>query len=449
MNKIRLLVLLFCAFSVVVTGCDLFRQIRETAPAAKTPALVSVLAVLPGLGWTNVGPNPSKEYEILPIGAPGVPKGIKILFRAPYPSEIEVDVDGTVLEKTDNQDRIADLEAKGLGRYDTVRIGVPDNTAMSDWEIALVPPSGKRTGPRFEINIRNLSINPNLTGKDKVSDPLKILVVERRKFSLEVTKVGTGTGTVTSSPLGINCGSDCEEDYGSSLTVTLTTTASSDSRFLGWSGSCTGRGPCTVTLNGVAKMATATFERNYSTGNFTAMQQTSPCGYVASSTSDGKWIEISLGNTRIYSHLRQGQGSWDVWFNQIVCESAVIRERGVPMAAPSGRQRITMVVLGKTAASGRAVGSGDEANDFGNWRQSPDGLVLAVESQELSTSPWGDLTYYKAIGVNEGMPLGRADLSRCDPGIAINPWPRMENNNWVAVQCYGDPSRPWSKVQLQ
>ncbi len=33
------------------------------------------------------------------------------------------------------------------------------------------------------------------------------------KFKLTVEKSGTGTGTVTSSPAGIDCGGDCEEEY--------------------------------------------------------------------------------------------------------------------------------------------------------------------------------------------------------------------------------------------
>ena len=40
--------------------------------------------------------------------------------------------------------------------------------------------------------------------------------------SLTVTKGGTGTGIVTSSPAGISCGSDCTEPYNAGTSVTLT-----------------------------------------------------------------------------------------------------------------------------------------------------------------------------------------------------------------------------------
>jgi len=55
-------------------------------------------------------------------------------------------------------------------------------------------------------------------------------------FSLTVTKAGTGSGTVTSSPAGINCGSTCSASYNSGTLVTLTATPASSSIFAGWSG---------------------------------------------------------------------------------------------------------------------------------------------------------------------------------------------------------------------
>jgi hypothetical protein len=53
-------------------------------------------------------------------------------------------------------------------------------------------------------------------------------------FALTVTKAGTGTGTVTAT--GISCGADCTESYATNTIVPLTTTPTSGSVFLGWSG---------------------------------------------------------------------------------------------------------------------------------------------------------------------------------------------------------------------
>jgi hypothetical protein len=79
--------------------------------------------------------------------------------------------------------------------------------------------------------------------------------------TLTVAKGGTGTGNVTSSPPGIDCGATCNAQFGEGSTVTLTASPSAHSAFTGWSGGgCSGTGACTVTLNGATKV-TATFAR--------------------------------------------------------------------------------------------------------------------------------------------------------------------------------------------
>jgi serine protease AprX len=68
--------------------------------------------------------------------------------------------------------------------------------------------------------------------------------------TLTVTKAGKGTGTVTSSPAGINCGTTCSAGFANGSSVTLTASAATGSTFSGWSGSgCSGKGICTVTMS--------------------------------------------------------------------------------------------------------------------------------------------------------------------------------------------------------
>jgi ASPM-SPD-2-Hydin domain-containing protein/HYDIN/CFA65/VesB family protein/List-Bact-rpt repeat protein len=67
-------------------------------------------------------------------------------------------------------------------------------------------------------------------------------------FLLKITTSGNGSGTVTSNPSGINCGSTCTASFDSGTAVTLTA-AASGSTFVGWSGACTGTATCTVTMN--------------------------------------------------------------------------------------------------------------------------------------------------------------------------------------------------------
>jgi uncharacterized repeat protein (TIGR02543 family) len=84
-------------------------------------------------------------------------------------------------------------------------------------------------------------------------------------FALNVTKNGTGSGTVAGGP--INCGATCSANIASAspaTQVTLTATPASGSTFAGWSGACTNvTGTCTVTMS-AARSVTATFNSSSS-----------------------------------------------------------------------------------------------------------------------------------------------------------------------------------------
>jgi uncharacterized repeat protein (TIGR02543 family) len=82
-------------------------------------------------------------------------------------------------------------------------------------------------------------------------------VIATFKPKLTVSKVGSGT--VTSSPAGINCGTTCAAYFPFNGTVTLTATPAAGSTFAGWSGACSGTATtCKVTMN-ITKSVTATF----------------------------------------------------------------------------------------------------------------------------------------------------------------------------------------------
>jgi len=74
----------------------------------------------------------------------------------------------------------------------------------------------------------------------------------------QLTVTESGTGTVASSPSGINCGSTCSANYNGGTVVTLTATPSGGATFAGWGGGCSGTGACVVTMN-AATSVTATF----------------------------------------------------------------------------------------------------------------------------------------------------------------------------------------------
>ncbi|TQV88901.1 InlB B-repeat-containing protein [Aliikangiella coralliicola] len=83
-------------------------------------------------------------------------------------------------------------------------------------------------------------------------------VVEPTMFQATVSL--SGEGSVTSEDSGINCGTDCNNEYEQNQQVTLTAAASSGYRFESWEGDCSGQAErCQLTMN-TDKSAMAKFE---------------------------------------------------------------------------------------------------------------------------------------------------------------------------------------------
>ena len=76
--------------------------------------------------------------------------------------------------------------------------------------------------------------------------------------TLSVAKTGKGSGSVTSNPAGISCGSTCSHSYAYDSSVSLTAKSSKRSSFAGWSGDCTGKAACTVSMT-TARSVRASF----------------------------------------------------------------------------------------------------------------------------------------------------------------------------------------------
>lgn len=119
------------------------------------------------------------------------------------------------------------------------------------------------------------------------------------QFSLSVNKSGTGSGTVTSSPSGINCNSDCTEPYNPDSVIILTATPDAGSTFAGWSGGgCSGTGTCTATMD-IDKTVTATFSLPQ-TPNISLSLTSHDFGSVTVGSSSSKTVTVSnTGNANL------------------------------------------------------------------------------------------------------------------------------------------------------
>jgi hypothetical protein len=140
---------------------------------------------------------------------------------------------------------------------------------------------------------------------------------------MTVAKAGTGSGTVVSTPPGINCGGDCVESYAAGSIVTLTATPASGSVFSGWSGGgCGGTGPCVIAGNARATV-TATFSN--------------------SSVGPGALSLAFTGQTR--DRVGQGNGAR-------APDGALDGTFVLTLAPSSGARTITQLELRRTGAGG-------------------------------------------------------------------------------------------------
>jgi hypothetical protein len=94
-----------------------------------------------------------------------------------------------------------------------------------------------------------VSVSDGNGGSD---DQVVQVTVNNVQYMLYVNKGGTGSGTVTSIPAGINCGSDCDENYDAGIDVNLTANTAPGSKFMGWSGDCSGNGECIVNIDSIS-----------------------------------------------------------------------------------------------------------------------------------------------------------------------------------------------------
>jgi Divergent InlB B-repeat domain len=76
---------------------------------------------------------------------------------------------------------------------------------------------------------------------------------------LTVSKSGTGSGAISSTPAAIDCGLTCGASFAAGTSVTLSETPETGSAFVGWSGDCTGTGTCAVMMD-QARSVTAEFD---------------------------------------------------------------------------------------------------------------------------------------------------------------------------------------------
>jgi len=258
-------------------------------------------------------------------------------------------------------------------------------------------------------------------------------------YPLSVDLTGTGGGTVTSSPPGIDCGSDCQETVVAGSTVTLEADPDSASAFDGWGGACAGTDPtCTVNVSAVTEVS-ASF------GSVVSLEEDGPgTGYTWGRALDARAIggsyrwerragatamfAFSGGGVTLFTRSGRAMGEAEVAIDGAVvatldgyapsAEGSKIRFGGLA----AGDHELTVTVLGTKGAAARGTRVAVDALRWGGtlrpdpaatatWGSIPttDGTAAITEVPDATARLRFDGTGVSARVVR-GPGMGRAEL---------------------------------------
>lgn len=118
------------------------------------------------------------------------------------------------------------------------------------------------------------------------------------QVELTVSKTGTGQGSVSSTPVGLDCGAICNGSFAVGSSITLTATPDANFTFGGWAGACTGTvRTCTVTLSAAASVvANFNIKSEEGTGKLNDTGITGCYPQQALKDSSGNYVQDSNGH---------------------------------------------------------------------------------------------------------------------------------------------------------
>ncbi|HET9579459.1 MAG TPA: Ig-like domain repeat protein [Usitatibacter sp.] len=193
---------------------------------------------------------------------------------------------------------------------------------------------------------------------------------------LSVSRSGSGTGSVTSSPAGIDCGSTCSASFASGTNVTLTAAPAPGAVFTGWSGACTGSASSCVVDITAATTVVATFAS--APGAATLGVSVSGSGSVTSSpagidcasscsASFASGTSVTLSATpsagmsfQGWSGACAGSGACTVTMNSSTTVSAAFRAKTAPavtLASSANPSNAGQTVSFQATVAGAATGT--------------------------------------------------------------------------------------------
>ena len=216
--------------------------------------------------------------------------------------------------------------------------------------------------------------------------------------NIGVRRSGSGFGTVTSTPMGINCGPVCGSSFAGGTHVTLTATPAAGSSFAGWSGDCSGAGACQLTMN-AARGVTANFK---------------PLPFVANTTSTITTTSATIATTISFARA-------DVGKSGAVFITAWVPVKGLPVLG------ITTAALSQTLS---VTNTRDDPKLGGKLRARQEALASVVAAVDptafvlvqLTASGWQVVDNGQLIPISTGVlgdSLSQNLLNNADPSKLV------------------------------
>ena len=199
----------------------------------------------------------------------GTPVDLSATGRDAYDSDVAIGPDGATTvtwSRSDGSAYIIQARTRPAGSTDFGTVADLSATGQSSNEPQVA------VGPDGTPTVTWYRVGPSYIVQASTGTPTLA--------RLSVTRTGAGSGTVTSSPAGISCGTSCAAYFPIGSSVTLSAAPAAGSAFAGWGDACAGASPsCTLQVSAPTSVSAA-----FSVAGSSASTATPPAAQTAAPT---------------------------------------------------------------------------------------------------------------------------------------------------------------------
>jgi hypothetical protein len=226
-------------------------------------------------------------------------------------------------------------------------------------------------------------------GVDGIRDVGADFASQSQTYPLDVLRVGSGAGRVTSLPEGIDCGTDCTRDYPVGTRVSLAADSADGSVFAGWGGDCAGtQTGCQLTLD-EGRVVVAVFD---SAGGGTCPAEAT----LATRTDRGPWLGLLDGvRDRVLTGTPEGRALIQAYYRH--ADEVTARLKAEPRL---GLQALNLLLKLRAELTAAAAGEpvtldaqkAEAIRAFARTLRRGASAALAVDLEAFIALDWDGLT---------------------------------------------------------